>query len=292
MDHTRVETLSAIRDGAIAPRLLEADDAGLVHPAVCFVVVRGANGQEISGSGWVFGRDTIVTARHVIESSNVTSVTVFPGRQGAGGRALRATATIVAPRRDYGALFVSESVADLSKISLGAPDVDIDGLDVTVFGYLEREHGDVQRAFDVTVSASGELLGYSIPDGTGLSGGPVLTRDRTLAVGIHIQDTGAERIDSVVARDLVAWASGNRAGARSLTGIRRFDLMTERALPRVPSVPVALRERAVSPPALRSDPTPGEGRRRPAAHRERVVRPLRRDPQSSHWARKRALRSR
>lgn len=217
--------------------VIGADDRQLVPDArqppwcmVCHLVVQNDRGRFSTGTGWLAGPDTVLTAAHVLHDATLDHraqrITVYPGRVGGTalaehvavgfalhpgwvgaqppGQDIAVVWTSGAPGRRWGWFgFRAGNAAELQHRQVhtaGYPDHKVHPP-----GTLMWTQGPVAQVFD-------QLLRYALDTQPGQSGSPVYTLDAKglpTAVGVHAygSPTGnhAVRLTTEVVDRLKAW---------------------------------------------------------------------------------------
>ena len=194
---------------------------------ICHLVLTTADGFRGSGSGWLAGPRTVVTAGHCVYLHDhggwVEHVEVYPGRN-AGYRPYGCVSTDLhsvtgwtearRPELDYGAILLPEPVPMQTLAHRVVTDAELRQCDlwVNVFGYpADQAAGTLWGSARVLAEARPLTLVYHISTYGGQSGCPVFVKEgkQRYAVGIHnYGDTSvnlATRITGAVSQNLEAW---------------------------------------------------------------------------------------
>ncbi|MDR3547381.1 MAG: trypsin-like serine protease [Candidatus Pacebacteria bacterium] len=160
-----------------------------------------------SGTGTLIGRNTVLTASHVIYNRNMRAAAhkalFFPGVNG-DSSCLVATCSASAiyftdeyaksGREDYGMIFLDKPIGDelgFIKLGLGS---DLTGTDVMICGY-QGDKIDKDKKYQQWASVGrigrddGNKLAYPLDSFASQSGGPVIRTENGVSniIGVHIQ---------------------------------------------------------------------------------------------------------
>jgi glutamyl endopeptidase len=200
--------------------------------AHCHLVITLQNGQTGTGTGWMSGRGTVMTAGHCVHTGGtsgqwVKSIIVIPGRNGvnrpygsiagAGFRSVTGWTRDASPEYDYGCILLpsNNKIGDRTGYYGFAAFSDslLNNLLVNTAGYPgDKPSGTQWRTNGNLSSVAVRRLFYNM-DTFGGQSGSVVYRYRSeynerIAVGIHCYGgcpNGATRITTGVFNNMVAW---------------------------------------------------------------------------------------
>jgi S1-C subfamily serine protease len=178
-------------------------------------VIGSACGLGIEGSGWVAGRDTVVTNAHVVAGQRDTRVLVRGHPPG-----LRARALVFDPHNDIAVLRVP---------GLGAPSLALEtdarsGVSAAILGFPEN------GPYDVRAGRLGQTREVITQDAYGR--GPVRRSITSLRGAVRSGNSGGPVVDrggAVVATVFAATTSGPRGGFGVPNAVVRAELRRSRA---------------------------------------------------------------
>jgi V8-like Glu-specific endopeptidase len=232
------------RRAVIGPddRLLVRDTRDYPYRCICSLHATAADGSHWTGTGWLCGPRTLLTAGHCVYVHDrggwARQIEVIPGRQGglwpfgsciattlwaAEGWAARRDA-----RRDYGAITLSADHAygeELGWFGYGArPDAALRAAQLTVCGYPDDKPVGTQWQHTHTLAALDDLtLTYTMDTAGGQSGSPVWLEEngKPYGVGIHtyggVVSNSATRINRNVLADVERWLAAAASGPAQQT---------------------------------------------------------------------------
>jgi V8-like Glu-specific endopeptidase len=211
-------------------RLEVTDTRDYPYRCICFLYVTDADGGHWTGTGWLCGPRTLLTAGHVVfvheRGGWARQVEVIPGRQGdlwPFGSCLAATLWAAEgwivrrdARCDYGAITLPADRPygdELGWFGYGVrPDAALRQAQLTVCGYPEDKPAGTQWRHANTLAAlDDQWLTYTMDTAGGQSGAPVWLEEKGMpyGVGIHAYGAGtgnsATRINRAVLADIERW---------------------------------------------------------------------------------------
>ena len=205
----------------------------------CQLVITLPNGQQGTGTGWMIGRGTVMTAGHCVNTGGTPGGTagqymkridVIPGRNGTGTNSrpygthtstsfrsvngwVRPSSGVDKREYDYGAVILSTRIGD-STGSYGftaLSDASLNNLTVNTAGYPgDKPTGTQWYTFGTISSTTARRLFYNFDTAGGQSGSAVyrLQFGQRHGVGVHAYGgcpNGATRITSGVFNNMVSW---------------------------------------------------------------------------------------
>ena len=165
------------------------------YKAICKLYMKGANGGNFIGTGWLVAGNKVYTAGHCVYSHRaggwMDSIIVVPGKSGLSEPYGRYSAFELlttnfwmndqSRRYDIGAIKLAGNINHTDFLEPSLSDVDI----VTVCGYPhDRDTGIFQYKMQDTVRRKNGRFSYYIDTFGGQSGSPLL-RNSSVAIGIH-----------------------------------------------------------------------------------------------------------
>ena len=197
---------SSSKNNFIEPKnIIGSDNRKLVNSssypfsAVCSMIITWPDGARSSGTAWLYGKNTAITAGHCIYSADnggwATSIEISPGanQYSKPFGSVYATNLYTSTEwiessdweHDYGVLKLSSNIGTSTGwFGLSTGDTDIIGTDVTITGYPGEYYRQMWTMTGEVVYATDRKVYYNIDTTGGQSGSPIYDSNYK-AVGIH-----------------------------------------------------------------------------------------------------------